>query len=79
MIMAQLSYLFAIFNAHLVAAGPHQVPDFWQWEDLLGNAGIHQDTVQELKHSEITDFSSDYPRAGVFVHHNDFNFHRTMN
>jgi hypothetical protein len=76
-LMTWLSYLTTMFDATLVAAGA-QSPDFRAWEQILCDAGVPQDRVQALKHSEITDFSPSNPRAGVFVKYEDWIFHRTM-
>ena len=45
--------------------------DVWHWELALQEAGANIDSVKEYKESELVNFSKDYPRAGVFIR-NDF-------
>src|SRR5258707_10950841 len=52
-----------------------------RWEYYLHEAGMPPDSIQELKQSELVDYSPNYPRAGIFVDYNNVRYEhlaRTM-
>jgi hypothetical protein len=61
-LMAWISYLIASKNDCMARLDD---TDYRQWEHILGQHGITQDIIQDLKQSEIVDFT--ILRAGVFI------------
>ena len=49
----------------------HELPALTRWEDILHQTNMPPNSIQEIKQSELVDFSPGYPRAGIFVDYND--------
>ena len=49
-----------------------------RWELLLYGSAMNADSIEELKSSELVDFSPDYRRAGLLLPHDCFLFHNMV-
>lgn len=66
--MAWITSLIVLCDGCIATTRNHS--NYRLWEYLLAQGGISQDMIQDLKFSEIKDFS--IPRAGVFLKYNDW-------
>jgi hypothetical protein len=69
-LMGWCSFLISHFHER----DPDSNVGVFQWEKLLNQAKFSLDYIQIIKASELADFSVSYPRAGVFIEHNDSHF-----
>jgi hypothetical protein len=57
--------------SHFHEQGPAPESHIFRWEHILFQSKFKLDYIQVLKASDLADFSANYPRAGVFLHHHD--------
>lgn len=75
-LMAWCSYTISKLN--VVMDAPGNFTFVKRWEYALQQAGVNIDAIKELKESELVDFSKDYPRAGIFMDDDFWQFHNLV-
>jgi hypothetical protein len=69
-LMGWCSFLISHFHERLPPPEHH----IFCWEKILLQSKFSFDYIQVIKASELTRFSADYPRVGVFLNHYDNHF-----
>jgi len=75
-LMAWCAYI--ISYDHVLITPPNQSGQVLRWEFILYQSGVNPDSVEELKRSELVDFSPTYPRAGLLLAHDRWAFHNIV-
>ena len=75
-LMAWVSYVMS--NHNYMTIPPGWAEKILMWEFVLKDSGIHPDALNELKESELVDFSVDYRRAGFILDHKDHQYHNLV-
>lgn len=72
-LMAWCSYVLS--HDHVTVTARNSSKKHLRWELLLYGSAMNADSIEELKSSELVDFSPDYRRAGLLLPHDCFLFH----
>ena len=72
-LMAWCTYL--ISYDHVFITPPNKPDKVLRWEFLLHQSGMNPDSIEELTRSELIDFLPEYPRAGLLLTYEHWQFH----
>jgi hypothetical protein len=75
-LMAWCAYVMSY--DHVLITPPNQSGQVLRWEFCLYQSGVNPDSIEELKRSELVDFSPTYPRAGLLMAHDRWVFHNMV-